>query len=144
MTIYDKSPQNVEFFKVLYNDDVLRMKYKYITSISVSREDIEKYRCYLKDCEKIGLSYCFYLLNDRLVGFSNFALNEMSDSDLIDLSDFSCDEINRMLCNILKNDGYFLISDNSIYVDSYEEKLYREIGDRFNVFYDKPILRLVK
>ena len=144
MTIYNKSPQNVEFFKVLYNDDVLRMKYKYITSISVSQEDIEKYHCYLKDCERIGLSYCFYLLNDRIIGFSNFALKEMSNSDLIDLSGFSCDEINIMLCNILKNDGCFLISNNSICEDSYEEKVYSEIGDRLDKSYDKPILRLVK
>ena len=144
MTLYNKSIQNIEFFKMLYNDDILRMKYKYITSISVSEDDIEKYRNYLKDCERMGFSYYLYLLRDRMIGFLDFALREMSDSDIIDLSSFSCDEINKIFCNIFKEDGYFLVSDNSINANSYEEKVYRKICDRLNTSEDKPTLRLLK
>jgi hypothetical protein len=144
MTLYNKSLQNIEFFKILYNDDILRIKYKYITSISVSEYDIEKYRNYLKDCERLGFSYYLYLLRDRIIGFSDFALREMSDSDVIDLSSFSCDEINRTFCNIFNEDGYFIVSDNSINANSYEEKLYRKIRDTLKISEDKPMLRLLK
>lgn len=144
MTLYNKSLQNIEFFKMLYNDDVLRMKYKYITSISVPEEDVEKYRNYLKDCERMGFSYYLYLLRDRIIGFSDFALREMADSDMIDLSGFDCDEVNKIFCNIFKEDGYFLVSDNSVNANSYEEKVYIKIGDRLKISEDKPILRLLK
>ena len=120
------------------------MKYKYITSISVSEDDIEKYRNYLKDCERMGFSYYLYLLRDRIIGFSDFAFREMSDSDVIDLSSFSCNEINKIICNIFKEEGYFVVSDNSVNANSYEEKVYRKIGDRVKVSEDKPILRLLK
>ena len=144
MTLYNKSLQNIEFFKILYNDDVLRMKYKYITSISVSEEDIEKYRNYLTDCERIGFSYYLYLMNDRLIGFSDFALREMADSDVVDLSGFTSDEINNIFCKIFREDGYFWVSDNSINANTYEEKVYKNIGDRLKISEDKPRLRLLK
>ena len=144
MTLYNKSIQNIEFFKMLYNDGILRMKYKYITSISVSEDDIEKYRNYLKDCERMGFSYYLYLLRDRIIGFSDFAFREMSDSDVIDLSSFSCDEINNIFCNIFREDGYFFVSDNSINANTYEEKVYKNIGDRLKISEDKPRLRLLK
>ena len=129
---------------MLYNDEMMRLKYKYITSVSVSEDDAEEYRSYLKSCESLGFSYYLYFFNDRIVGFSDFKLKELQESDVIDLSKFDSDEIYRIFCKIFKEDGYFLVSDNSIKADTYEERLYKDIANKTKLAESKPKLRLIK
>ena len=135
-----KNIVNIQFFKMLYNDDTLRMKYKYITSMMMAEDTTEEYFSYLRDCEKLGFSYILYCMNDRLVVFSDFALKEIEKNDIIDLNCFTCEEINKLFCSIFNIDGYFIISDNSIAKDSYEEKIYFEIIRNIKT----PKLKLIK
>ena len=127
MNLKDKSVENIQFFKMLYNDDTLRMKYKYFSSVIIEDTAVEKYLLYLKECEKLGFSYFLFLFNDRLVGFSDFALKETDENDIIDLTCFTDEEINKLFCNILKEEGYYIVSTNSIVEGSYEHTLYSEI-----------------
>ena len=127
MDLKDKIVENIQFFKMLYNDDTLRMKYKYFSSMIIEEAAVEKYLLYLKECEKLGFSYFLYWFNDRLVGFSDFALKETEENDIIDLTSFADEEINKLFCNVLKEEGCFIVSNNSIIEGSYEHMLYLEI-----------------
>lgn len=140
MKLKDKSVENIQFFKMLYNNDTLRMKYKHITSMLIDESAVEEYLSYLRECEALGFSYYLYVMNDRIVGFSDFALKETEENDIIDLACFTDEEINKLFCNILKEEGYFIVSDNAITENSYEEKIYTEIER--NIKY--PKLKLVQ
>ena len=68
----------------------------------------------------------------------------MSESNVIDLTFFDDDDINKYFCKIFFEDGYFIVSDNSIQKDSYEELSYTEILNRIKTKKDKPHLHILK
>lgn len=129
MMFEGKKIENIEYFKLHYNDEALQSAYKYLTTISVTEEDIQKYVSYLRECEKFGLSFYLYYIDSykdsrELVGFSNFEIKEFPDSHSIDLSAFDEEHINKYFCRNFREEGYFIISDNSLKVDSFEEKIF--------------------
>ena len=68
----------------------------------------------------------------------------MPESNVIDLTYFNDDEINKYFCKMFFEDGYFIVSDNSIRKDSYEELTYAEIINRIKTEKDKPHLYILK
>ena len=149
MMFFSKTLENIERFKQLYNDEILHSVYKYISSISVDESDLTAYIEHFKACEKLGLSFNFYYIdseenNRKIIGFSNFDIKDMPESNVIDLTYFNDDEINKYFCKMFFEDGYFIVSDNSIRKDSYEELTYAEIINRIKTEKDKPHLYILK
>ena len=149
MMFFSKTPENIERFRELYNDEILHSIYKYLTSISVAESDLSAYIEHFKACEKLGLSYTFYYIdsdenNRRIIGFSDFAIKDMPESHVIDLTYFDADDINKYFSKIFREDGYFIISDNSIRKDSYEELTYKEIINRVRKDKDNSHLYILK
>lgn len=149
MMFFSKTLENIESFKQLHNDEILHSIYKYESSISVDESDLMAYIEHFKACEKLGLSFYFYYLdsdeNDRkIIGFSNFAIKDMPESHVFDLTYFNDNEINKYFCKILSEDGYFIVSDNSIKKNSYEELAYTEIINRIRKEKDKPHLYIIE
>ena len=149
MMFFSKSLENIERFKQLYNDEILHSVYKYISSISVDESDLAAYIEHFKACEKLGLSFNFYYIdsdenNRKIIGFSDFAIKDMPESNVIDLTYFDDDDINKYFCKIFFEDGYFIVSNNSIKKASYEELTYKEIINRIRKEKDKPHLYILK
>ena len=149
MMFFSKTIENIERFKQLYNDEVLHSIYKYVSSVSVDESDLESYMKYFKACEKLGLSFNFYHIDSdesgrRIIGFSDFAIKDMPESHIIDLTYFDDDEINKYFCKIFHKDGYFIVSDNSIRTGSYEELSYEEILYRIKNEKEKTQLYILK
>ncbi len=149
MMFFSKTLENIERFKQLYNDEILHSVYKYVSSISVDESDLLAYMEHFKTCEKLGMSFYFYYIDSeengrKIIGFSDFAIKDMPESNVIDLTYFDDDEINKYFCKILLKDGYFIVSDNSIRKGSYEELIYTEIINRIKKDKDKPHLYILK
>lgn len=149
MMFFSKTLENIERFKQLYNDEILHSIYKYVSSVSVDERDIDAYINYFRSCEKLGLSFNFYFIDSeengrRIIGFSDFAIKDMPESNVIDLTYFDDDEINKYFCKILLKDGYFIVSDNSIRKGSYEELSYEEILYRIKNEKEKSHLYILK
>lgn len=135
MKFKEKEIDNIEFFKMLYNDEAFRYMYKYLSTISVDESDVENYMLYFKQCEEFGLSfYIYYMDSERdsleMVVFSNFEIKEMPESDLIDLSYFDDEWINRYFCKIFREDGYFIVSDHTLKCGSLEEVALKNISNK--------------
>ena len=119
MKFKEKEIDNIEFFKMLYNDETFQHIYKYFTTISVDESDVDNYMLNFKQCEEFGLSFYIYYMDSRrdsleMVVFSNYEIKEMPESDLIDLTYFDDDWVNRYFCKIFRKDGYFIISDHTL------------------------------
>ena len=135
MKFKEKDIDNIEFFKMLYNDETFRSMYKYFSTISVDESDVQNYITYLKRCEEFGLSfYIYYMDSDRdsleMVVFSNFEIKEMPESDLIDLTFFDTEWINRYFCKIFREDGYFIVSDHTLKNNSLDGIVFKDISDK--------------
>ena len=135
MIFREKELHNIEFFKMLYNDETFRYMYKYISTISVDESDVQNYMTYLKLCEEFGLSFYIYYMDTvrdslEMVVFSNFQIKEMPESDLIDLTYFDSEWINRYFCKIFRDDGYFIVSDNKVKDNSVEGIAYKDVIER--------------
>ena len=148
MKFKDKNLQNIEYFKLLYNDETFRYMYKYLSTISVDDSDVENYMQYFKRCEELGLSFCLYYMDSyensrEMVVFSNFEVKEMSESDLIDLTCLGDNRINKYFCKIFRQDGYFIVSDNTVGDYSMEDVAYKDICKESNSFDEKNGVKLL-
>ncbi len=132
MMFQSKKLENIEYFKLHYDDETLHSAYKYFSTISVGESDAEKYINYLKQCEQYGFSFYLYYVDSykdtrKLIGFSNFEIKEFSDSHSIDLTAFDDEDISRYFCKIFREEGYFIVSDNALKLDSLEEKIFMDL-----------------
>ena len=148
MMFESKKIENIEYFKMHYNDESLHIAYKYLSTINLGEEDVKKYMDYLRECEKLGFSFYLYYMDTyeesrELVGFSNFEIKEFSDSHLIDLTAFDDDHINSYFCKIFREEGYFIVSDNTLRKDTYEEKIFTNITKEVLSGERKPHLLLL-
>lgn len=132
MMFHSKKTTNIEYFKLHYYDETLHSAYKYFSTISIGEADAEKYINYLKQCEQLGFSFYLYYVDSykdtrELIGFSNFEIKEFSDSHSIDLTAFDYEDISRYFSKIFKEEGYFIVSDNTLKPDSFEERIFTDL-----------------
>ena len=132
MMYYSKKLEHIEYFKLHYYDDALRSAYKYFSTISVDESDVQSYIDYFRSCEKFGLSFYLYYVDlykdtREIIGFSNFEIKEMPESHMIDLTVFDEEEIDEYFYKIFREDGYFIVSDNSLRMNTFEDTIFSEL-----------------
>lgn len=111
--------------------------FKYITSAILLEDEVPDFIEQLKRFEKLGLSFYFYYMNTlenenerKLCGFSNFAIRETTEGSFMDISDIGDKDIHYYFNRVFENDGYFIVSDNFLKKDSFEEFLFKSISEK--------------
>lgn len=137
MMYFAYNEKNEEFFKKIYDDEILRQMFKYITSIVLIEDEISAFVEQLKAYENVGLSFYFYYMDSlekederRICGFSNFALTETEEGSFIDISHIGDEDMHKYFNKIFQDDGYFIVSDNFLRKESYEEQVFKKIPER--------------
>ncbi len=137
MMYFAYNEKNEEFFKTMYDDEILRQMFKYITSMILVEDEVPAFMEQLKRCEKLGFSFYFYYMDTlekederRMCGFSNFALRETSEGSFIDISHIGDEYIRKYFNKIFQEDGYFIASDNFLRKESYEENVFEKVTER--------------
>ena len=152
MMFFAKDSQNIEQFKAMYTDEFWRALYKYIYYIRLEEDEISGYFEHFKNCEQLGFSYFFYVMDEdeyrrEMVGFTNFALESTDKDSYIDLTVLEEKSIKKCFSQIFLQEGYFMVSNNLFKKGSQEEieyeKTIKSESEKIYESTDKPFLRLL-